>query len=336
MKKFVSIISFLILSWAAMGQGMSVEMAMETMKESATKFLKGEYSKVDVTGADQYVDATVTRVYSFSDYSYGYLLNDFVDYIKNKKVGLGHSNVQAEIIREIDYAQNHQTETAAYSAIVEYTGKTKFGEMVNMSSLFFFDWEGKPIAVRNSSFAREDYKPALAKIMHRKVVKELSLLKDPHFYRDIWISSPVYSNVGDTPTESLLCLIIDRGETPNGKTGPYIMYFYEIRTGSFYSKQVVYTKGRFAETEKGLDLGYKKSSTSAYIVKSEYERTFDVGDFSSIDSNQLELSLILSGMYSSAVKKSNSIPDTWEVIDENHIKISTPYCKEIFTLTKTN
>lgn len=336
MKKFVSIISFLILSLAAVGQDMSVEKAMETMKESATKFLKGEYTKIDATGADQYVDATVTKVYSFSDYSYGYLLENFVKYIKSKKVGLGHSNVQAEIIREIDYAQNHQTEIAAYSALVEYTGKTKFGETVNMSSLFFFDWEGQPIAVRNASYERGEYSAALAKVMEKRVISQLRDLKDPMFNKEKWISDPVYSNFKDTPVEYRFCLILDRGETPDGKSGPFSMYLYVVQTGNIYSKAITYTTGRFTETDNGFEFGFKKSSTSSFLVKSEYKRTFEIGDFSEIDSDQLEFSTLMTITYAKGVKKSNSVPDVCEIIDENHMKLSTPYGEGSFNLTKIN
>lgn len=112
------------------------------------------------------------------------------------------------------------------------------------------------------------------------------------------------------------------------------MYLYVVQTGNIYSKAVTYTTGRFTETDNGFEFGFKKSSTSSFLVKSEYKRTFEIGDFSEIDSDQLEFSGLMTIAYAKGVKKSNSVPDVCEVIDENHMKLSTPYGDESFSLTK--
>ena len=334
MKRNLAIIIGLFMSVVVFGQDLTVDEAMATMKELSTKYLKGEFTRIDATGIDQYVDVTVTKVYSFRDYSYGNLMHEFVEYINTRPAGLGNYDLKAENIRKIDYVNENQTKIAAYSAIVDYDGLTKFGETVKMSSLFFFNWKGEPIAARPVAFDINEYRAKLAVWMEKKVIKDLSEMQDPLFKKEKWISETAYTTGNGNQYEMKYCFILDRGENESGLSGPFKTYYYQIQTSSSQIKSVTLITGRFTEIDGKISFDYKKASVTTYHVLSEYSRSFQVGDFSSIDNTELEISIISSTRATKMVRNSSSIPVVFEYVDPSHLRMTMPFDSQALNFTK--
>lgn len=334
MKRNLAIIIGLFMSVVMFGQDLTVDEAMSAMKELSTKYLKGEFTKIDATGIDQYVDVTVTKVYSFSDYSYGNLMHEFVEYINTRPAGLGNYDLNAENIRKIDYVKENQTKIAAYSAIVDYDGLTKFGETVKMSSLFFFNWKGEPIAARPVAYDRNEYRAKLAVWMEKKVIRDLSDMQDPLFKKEKWISETAYATGNGNQYEMKYCFILDRGENESGLSGPFKAYYYQIQTSSSQIKSVTLITGRFTENDGIISFDYKKSSVSLYNVISDYSRSFQIGDFSSINTKELEISIIGSTRATKMVRNSSSTPVVFEYTDPSHLRMTMPFYDQAINFTK--
>lgn len=339
MKKLSILLLTILLASPSYADELSVEEAMAMMKSSAAAFLKGEYTKVDASGIDQYVDATVTNVYGFSDFSFGSLLPFFEEYL-HFDPATSYERTTKKKMKLLEFAKNNQSMIAAYAAQVDFIGETKFHEKLNFSMLAFYDSKGNIIAVRPSNYNRQDYKENLCRPMRSKIESILEEQYDPLFLpKDYWISDYKSSTEGKYTLMVQWCYELSK-EKPTGdgiQRGPFKAMFYQNQKGSISTiKAIVEINGEYVWDENGIEFSYHNSWVELKSVNGELVNTWDPGDYTDIDDHDFHYLLIQGASFKKKVRASSDIPKEFKIVDENSFIMSTPIDGDVFTFTKQN
>lgn len=337
MKKTLTLLAIIFMPWTINAREMSVEEAMETMRTSVTSFLKGEYSKVDATGIDQYVDADISKVYKFSDYSFGALLKDFEPYLAIDQ-NQSNKRLTRKKMKILEYAKNHQTEVAAYAANVEYFGITKFHEKLSSSLVAFFDWKGEVIAVRPSDYDRDQYKSKLCKTMEKHIVQDLTEQYAPMFLpEDYWVSNVASVSQGKYSFLMQWCYVLSR-EKPTGDgitRGSFVAYYYQRQEGGFNSnKSIMAAYGEYVWDNDGIEFSYHNCDADAYVVMPDFAKKFEPEDFKDLDKSQMTWAMSSSIKFKKLVSSSPDIPKVFRVNGPNSFTMSVPMDNKEYTFTK--
>lgn len=337
MKRILAMIFSVMLALPSFADDLSVDEAIVVMKSSASSFLQGKYTKVDASGIEQYVNASVTNVSGFSDFSFGSLLPYFEEYL-HFDPSTTYERTTKRKMKLLEFARNNQTMIAAYAAQVDYIGETKFHENVNLSMLAFFNSKGEIIAVRASNYNRQDYKENLCKHMRAKIEAILESQYDPLFLpKDYWISD-FHSVANEKYTiMSQWCFELSR-EKPTGdgvQRGPFkAMLYREQRGGISHLKTITEINGEYVWDENGIEFSYHNCWVTLKSVNAELVEDWEPGDYTDIDDNDLHVLPFQASAIKKVVRASGDIPKVFTIIDNEHFSMSTPMDETVYTFAK--
>ena len=341
MKKVLITAFATLLALSAFSQELSVDDAIERMKETSKVYITTKFQEEDETGRDQYVDAEVVGVHDFSDFSYGALMRAFliqlekqVPKVKDPSTGkMKVSSRAGQIIKENarleEYAKDNMTKIAAYAAIVDFNGITKFHEKKADSRLFFYDWEGNVIGIKPVDYDRDQYKPILAKYMEKKAIAELTEMNDPLFLRkEYWISETVKSESNGVQYEMQWCYVLTKENIGNDTQdeGKFKAYYYQVQRGSIQTiKSIFLLNGLYEKDKNHIWFSYKDAAVESLHVDYKDTQDFTPGDYSHIDLDKLNLQIIEGTKVKKAVHALSNTPDSYEYIGDKEFKMTAPF-----------
>lgn len=331
-------------------QEMTVEQAMARMKQTTHDYLTDVFTEKDETGVDQFVDVEVKSIYDFSDFSYGALLDAFKEYLDSKVPKVTNSrgqtvkspragDIERRNARMLEYAKQNMTKIAAYAAIADYDGVTKFHEKKSLSRLVFFDWKGDVIAFRNPVFSRNDFKSGLAPYMSKKVSRELMEMNDPLFLRrEFWVSDVLNAEMSGRAYEMQWCYVLTK-ENLEDKTidkGKFRVFYYQVQAGILQViKSITVIDGRYEKAADHIYFSYGDASVESFHVASDDIATFTPGDYADIELDKLNVQLIETMRLKKMVKAMENTPASYEAIDDLAFRMTAPFSgDEVVTFHK--
>lgn len=340
MKKSILTFFAVLLCLLASAQEMTVEQAMARMKQTTHDYLTDAFTEKDETGVDQFVDVEVTSIYDFSDFSYGSLLDAFTQYldlrvpkVTNSRGQTVKSSRAGEIERRnarmLEYARQNMTKIAAYAAVADFNGITKFHEKKATSQLFFFDWKGDVISFRDPVFSRNDFKLGLAPHMYRKVYQELMEMNDPLFLRrEFWISDVMNSEMSGKTYEMQWCYVLTKEnlEDKNLDKGKFRVYYYQVQTGILQViKSITVMEGRYEKAADHIFFSYGDATVESFHVPFDDTASFKPGDYMGIDLDKLNAQLIETLRIKKMVKAMDNTPASYQVVDDLTFRMTAPF-----------
>ncbi len=353
MKRFSLAILASLFCFMAVAQEMSVEEAMAKMKETSRAYLTSAFTQEDETGVDQFVDVEITGVHDFSDFSYGALLSAFKEYLTSRIPTTTLSSgkvveslyprterIKIENARMIEYAEGNMKNIAAYAAIVDYSGITKFHEKKDLSRLFFFNSKGEVIGLKLASFARNEYKQNLAPCMFKKVIAELSELGDPLFPRwYYWVSEMAYGEKGSKKYEMQWCYALTKdnpGDSSIDK-GRFCAYYYQTQIGFLQTiKSITVVSGTYEKDQAHFRLYYNDIDVESFHVPADKIASYSPGDYKSIDLNNLNSQAAEAARFKKALRDMDGNPNSYTFIDDKSFQMLPPFLVEPVTFNLQN
>lgn len=324
----------------ASAQEMTVDEAIAKMKQSTRAYLTDAFTEKDETGADQFVDVEVTGVHDFSDFSFGALMKEFQTYlesripmVKNAKGETVKSSraggIEKRNARLLEYARDNMTKIAAYAAVVDYNGITKYHEKKALSRLVFYDWKGDVIAFKDPMYSRNEFKLGLAPFMCKKAVSELEEMNDPLFLKtQYWISDVVNAEMSGRSYEMQWCYCLTK-ENVDDKAidkGKFRLYYYQVQRGILQViKSLTVVEGRYEKDAEHIWLSYKDAAVESFHVKAEEISSYSPGDYTDIDLDGLTVQLIESARFKKAIRALDNTPGVYRYIDENTFSMTSPF-----------
>lgn len=335
-------VSLLAMSgcFLASAQEMTVDEAIARMKQTTREFLTDAFTEKDETGADQFVDVEVTSIYDFSDFSYGALMEEFQVYlesrvpkVRNARGEMMKSSRAGEIERRnariLEYVRDNMTKIAAYAAVADYNGITKYHEKKALSKLVFYDWTGKVIAFKDPMYSRNEFKLGLAPYMYRKAALELADMNDPLFLRtQYWISDVVNAEMSGRTYELQWCCCLTK-ENVDDKSidkGKFRLYYYQVQRGLLQViKSITVIEGRYEKDADHIWLSYKDAAVESFHVSVEETPTYSPGDYTDIDLDALEAQLIETARFKKVIRALDNTPAGYKYMDENTFAMTAPF-----------
>lgn len=333
---FISILSCLFAS----AQEMTVEQAMARMKQTTQDYLTDAFTEKDETGADQFVDVEVTGIHDFSDFSYGALMKEFQAYLDSRipmvKNARGETvkssragDIEKRNARLLEYVRGNMTKIAAYSAVVDYNGITKFHEKKALSRLVFYDWKGDVIAFKDPMYSRNEFKSGLAPYMCKKAVSELEDMNDPLFLKtQYWISDVVNAEMAGRSYEMQWCYCLTKeniGDNSIDK-GKFRLYYYQVQRGVLQViKSITVIEGKYEKDSKHIMLTYKDAAVESFHVKAEEISSYSPGDYTNIDLGGLTTQLIESARFKKAIRALDNTPAVYQYVDDKTFSMTAPF-----------
>ena len=335
----IAIVSCLFVS----AQEMTVEQAIARMKQTTHDYLTDAFTEKDETGVDQFVDVEVKSIYDFSDFSYGALLDAFKQYLDAQVPMITNSRgqtvksprageIEKKNARMLEYAKQNMTKIAAYAAIADYNGITKFHEKKALSRLVFYDWKGDVIAFRSPEFSRKEFRLGLAPYMYKKVYRELMEMNDPLFLRrEFWVSDVMNAEMSGRSYEMQWCYVLTK-ENLEEKTvdkGKFRLYYYQVQTGILQViKSLTVIEGRYEKSPDRIYFSYGDSLVESFHVPYDDIASFSPGDFTDIELDKLNAQFIESARFKKAVKAMDSTPASYQAVDELTFRMAAPFSGE--------
>lgn len=341
MKRIAVCLFGILLCLSAFCQESSIEEAVNMMKETSAKFLKGEFTKVDATGIKQYVDVEITGVHNFSDFSNGAVLPFLKKGLEESaSMYKGNRTIEAENKRILEYAENNKTKIVSYAAIVDYDGITKYHEKESMSNLFFFDRNGNLIGIRNSDFERGSYVKNLWKTMWSQIEEDLSREYDPLFLPyDRFVSETITSTIGKTEYKMTWCFDLYRNAPGDvwPHKGEALIRYYQVQDNGLVSKSLTYIDCQYEWNHDEIEFTFPSSDIELYLVQPEYVKEYDPEDFSNLHAkSQLSYSILNTPKIKKIIRAANSKPKEFVVTGDASFKMSVPLNDLVFEFSKVN
>lgn len=338
MKKIIISVAILILSLPLNAQDISIDDAIETMKETSALFLKGQYTRIDATGIDQYVDVEIKRVYEFSDFSFGAILPLLKKYLEIEISISDRPKIREETKRIIEYATEDLTKIVAYAAKVDYEGVTKYHEKIPFTRLFFFDWKGRLIAIRSDDYNRQDYAEQLPALMEKRIQRELRAQCDPLFPPfDRWVSETGFSSDGSRDYEMIWCYDLFKNcrNNDNVQRGEFEAIYYQVQKGFALSKSATFITGQYILDNGEIEFTYNTANVKLYFIDPEYVDKFEpLPDFSNINKRIMHYSPLNTNNFKKVIRKGNNVPLTFSQESENIITMSVPIQDAVYKFHK--
>ena len=335
----------------ASAQEMSVDEAIAKMKQSTRDFLTDAFTEKDETGADQFVDVEVTDIHDFSDFSYGALIKEFQTYlettipkVKNARGETVKSSRAGDIekrnARLLEYVRNNMTKIAAYSAIVDYNGITKFHEKMALSRLVFYDWKGNVIAFKDPAYHRNEFKLGLAPYMRNRAVSELEDMNDPLFLKtQYWISDVVNSEVSGKSYEMQWCYCLTKENVSDQSIdkGKFRLYYYQVQRGVLQViKSITVVEGRYEKDAEHIWLSYKDAAVESFHVNYDDLASYTPGDYTNIRLDDLKAQLIETIRVKKMVKAMDETPSVFKHVDDQTFQMTAPFSGETIVSFRKN
>ena len=332
----IAIISCLLVS----AQEMTVDQAMARMKQTTHDYLTDAFTEKDETGVDQFVDVEVTSLYDFSDFSYGALLDVFGEYLDSRVPMVTNSRgqkvkssrageIEGKNARMLEYVRQNMTKIAAYAAVADYNGITKFHEKKALSRLVFYDWKGDVIAFRSPEFSRKEFKLGLTPYMYKKVYRELMEMNDPLFLRrEFWVSDVMNSEMSGRSYEMQWCYVLTK-ENLDDKAidkGKFRAYYYQIQTGTLQViKSITVIEGRYEKSPDRIYFSYGDAMVESFHVPYDEIASYTPGDYTEMQLDKLTAQLIESNRFKKAVKAMDETPAVYKSVDDLTFQMTAPF-----------
>lgn len=327
-------------SLLASAQEMTVDEAIVKMKQTTHDYLTDAFTEKDETGADQFVDVEVTGIHDFSDFSYGALMKEFQAYLDSRipmvKNARGETvkssragDIEKRNARLLEYVRGNMTKIAAYSAVVDYNGITKFHEKKALSRLVFYDWKGDVIAFKDPLYSRNEFKSGLAPYMCKKAVSELEDMNDPLFLKtQYWISDVVNAEMSGRSYEMQWCYCLTKENIGDNSIdrGKFRLYYYQVQRGVLQViKSITVVEGKYEKDSKHIMLTYKDAAVESFHVKAEEISSYSPGDYTNIDLDGLTTQLIESARFKKAIRALDNTPAVYQYVDDKTFSMTAPF-----------
>lgn len=327
-------------SLLASAQEMTVDEAIVKMKQTTRDYLTDAFTEKDETGADQFVDVEVTGIHDFSDFSYGALMKEFQAYLDSRipmvKNARGETvkssragDIEKRNARLLEYVRGNMTKIAAYSAVVDYNGITKFHEKKALSRLVFYDWKGDVIAFKDPMYSRNEFKSGLAPYMCKKAVSELEDMNDPLFLKtQYWISDVVNAEMSGRSYEMQWCYCLTKENVGDNSIdkGKFRLYYYQVQHGVLQViKSITVVEGKYEKDSKHIMLTYKDAAVESFHVKAEEISSYSPGDYTNIDLDGLTTQLIESARFKKAIRALDNTPAVYQYVDDKTFSMTAPF-----------
>lgn len=327
-------------SLLASAQEMTVDEAIVKMKQTTHDYLTDAFTEKDETGADQFVDVEVTGIHDFSDFSYGALMKEFQAYLDSRipmvKNARGETvkssragDIEKRNARLLEYVRGNMTKIAAYSAVVDYNGITKFHEKKALSRLVFYDWKGDVIAFKDPMYSRNEFKSGLAPYMCKKAVSELEDMNDPLFLKtQYWISDVVNAEMSGRSYEMQWCYCLTKENIGDNSIdrGKFRLYYYQVQRGVLQViKSITVVEGKYEKDSKHIMLTYKDAAVESFHVKAEEISSYSPGDYTNIDLDGLTTQLIESARFKKAIRALDNTPAVYQYVDDKTFSMTAPF-----------
>ena len=327
-------------SLLASAQEMTVDEAIVKMKQTTHDYLTDAFTEKDETGADQFVDVEVTGIHDFSDFSYGALMKEFQAYLDSRipmvKNARGETvkssragDIEKRNARLLEYVRSNMTKIAAYSAVVDYNGITKFHEKKALSRLVFYDWRGDVIAFKDPMYSRNEFKSGLAPYMCKKAVSELEDMNDPLFLKtQYWISDVVNAEMAGRSYEMQWCYCLTKENVGDNSIdkGKFRLYYYQVQRGVLQViKSITVVEGKYEKDSKHIMLTYKDAAVESFHVKAEEISSYSPGDYTNIDLDGLTTQLIESARFKKAIRALDNTPAVYQYVDDKTFSMTAPF-----------
>lgn len=327
----------------SVAQEMTVDQAIARMKQTTHDYLTDAFTEKDETGVDQFVDVEITSIHDFSDFSYGALLDVFGEYLdsqvpmvtnpRGQKVKSPRAGeIEKKNARMLEYAKQNMTKIAAYAAVADYNGITKFHEKKALSRLVFYDWKGEVIVFRSPEFSRKEFRLGLAPYMYKKVYRELMEMNDPLFLRrEFWVSDVMNAEMSGRSYEMQWCYVLTKENLEDKAVdkGKFRVYYYQVQTGAIQViKSITVIEGRYEKSPDHIFFSYGDAMVESFHVPYDDIASFSPGDFTDIELDKLNAQFIESARFKKAVKAMDSTPASYQAVDRLTFRMTAPFSGE--------
>ena len=350
--KFWALLIFFFAHFPLSAQDLSVDEAIAKITSEAKAAVLNAFRSSDETGDSQFVDAEIVSVHDFNDYSFGSLIPDF-EAVLDRRLKLSTSNapsamwpedrkaVQKENPRILQYAKDNLTRIVGYSAVVDYIVITKFRERKEFSKVLYFNSKGEFVDIKDNSLSalvvqivgeewdmpdREDAKKRLAPYMFRQIVAELREMNDPLFLKkNYWVSTVEKSENSGKKFELQWCYRFTKENTDDSTIdkGKFKAYYYQIQKGSLQTiKMIITIDGTYEKDKEHIWFSYDTADVTSYHITNDVTRTFDPGNYKSIDFRKLNPQVIETLRVQKLIRGKSNTPDGYKWIDDKDFQIN--------------